>query len=148
MRPIWSCDDCGGMRGLGRVYWGILSRRTVWEVKERGGLKRKEFSDGCSWDCWGCFGEDWFSDCCWGRTCTEGCCEVAFGGDWVWISFSFSMAWLGCVQNFFAFVSPQCLHLLRFVVVSISSGCSPSVFFFLAFFLSFLLGDGAGCGAG
>ena len=142
------------------VLWRFCGLRVLdWENSlgsEREGRVGKKgvlwWGDCCSENCWGgdywgCFGGDWFGDCCCGGAFTGVCCEVTFRGDWVWFPFSFSVVGLDWVQNFFAFISPLSLRLLRFVVF-ISSGCSPSMFFFLAFLFCFLLGDGTGCGAG
>ena len=91
--------------------------------------------------CWGDFcwdfsdGGGWGASCCLGD-CPGGCCGVTFDDDW-WVSFS-ERGGGGWVQSFFlALVSPPSLRLFRFVVVSISPGCSSSVFFFLVFFLIF-----------
>ena len=52
------------------------------------------------------------------------------------------MRLLGCVQSFLALISPLSLLIFRFVEVSISSGRSPTVFFFLTFLLDFFLVGG------
>ena len=156
MTSIWSCDVfLGGTRGLVESLWRDLHQENSLGGERAGRIGEKGilwWGDCCSGDCWGgdywggdcwsCFGGDWFGDCYCHEVCTGGCCEVAFEGDFVFFCGGDAVS-----RIFFAFVSPKSLHLLRFVVVSICSCYSPSVFF-LAFFLCFLLGDGAGCGAG
>ena len=87
-------------------------------------------------------GGDCLGNSCCGGIWIGGYCEAAFWGAVDDIIFSFSMVGLGYVQNFLVCVSPLSLRLWRFMVVYISSSCSPSVFFSLFFFLCFLLSDG------
>ena len=58
---------------------------------------------------------------------------------------SFSVWGFGWVHSFLEWVSPFSLLLFRFVLVYISSGFSPSMIFFLLFFLDFLGDDAGGC---
>ena len=126
----WSCSE---------EQPGTWERRESWQEGYfilrglLGGLKRGllgwvcgDFSDGGDWGA-GC------GDCTWG------CCGVVSDDD-LWVS----VGVLACIQSFLALISPLSLHLFRFVEVSISSGCSPSLFFFLVILLDFLTGDG-GC---
>ena len=61
----------------------------------------------------------------------RGCCSITFDDT--------SSLLLGWVHRFFAIVSPLFHHFFKFVDISISSGCSLSVFFFLLLFQLFWL---------
>ena len=68
-----------------------------------------------------------------------GCCGMTIDDTG---SISFSLGLLGWVHSYIAFVSPLSLRSFKFAEVSISSGCSLSVFFLVYFFPDFLIGVG------
>ena len=116
-------------------------------------------------DCWG-IRNSWGSMDCWGRgvLLKRGllrifwwwligwlllCWGLSWSGFWDWLGMKFFLYdGVGLSTQFFYLCLPTVSALLKFVLVSISSGCSPSVFFFLTFsFVIYLLVDVAGCGA-